>query len=96
MVIPVKAIALALASCAFVAATAFAADPTDRTTMPEACTDRGVNCVIDDGAPRRRGQVAPTTPLPPSTSGVSGGSPDRRVLILDDKAKAPSGDTTRR
>ena len=37
---------------------AFAADSNERTSMPESCTDRSANCVIQDGPPRnRRGQL---------------------------------------
>ena len=34
-----------------------ATDPRDRTSMPSNCSDRDVNCVINDGPPRKRSAV---------------------------------------
>jgi hypothetical protein len=49
---------------------AHAADAsTERTTMPDFCSDRNVTCVVPDGAPRVRA-VAPT-PRNSNTSGQS-------------------------
>lgn len=48
---------LFVAAFAVVAATTAVAanvvDPTERTSMPEVCSERDVNCVIPDGPPRR-------------------------------------------
>jgi hypothetical protein len=47
----------------FFAGTAFAADSSDRTSMPSSCSERDANCVIQDGPPRRRnGTLIETTP----------------------------------
>jgi hypothetical protein len=49
---------LAAAAAAVFWSGAFAADSNERTSMPESCTDRSANCVIQDGPPRnRRGQL---------------------------------------
>lgn len=74
-------------AAALLAGAAFAADSGDRTSMPNACSERDVNCVIPDGTPRRRGDperniVAPATKGSSSTTG-SGGVP----VIGSDKAK---------
>jgi hypothetical protein len=70
-----KMIAAVLAAAATLwASGAFAADSGDRTSMPESCSDRSANCVIQDGPPRRRGGEAATNSTPPAGST----SPDNR------------------
>lgn len=68
------------------ASAVFAADSTDRTTMPDFCSNRDVNCVLPDGAPPRvvgtpstpTRPVTPTQPTQPSAGftvrGTTGGT----------------------
>ncbi len=81
-------------AAALLGGAAFAADSGDRTSMPNACSERDVNCVIPDGPPRRRGSsdaniVAPATNGSSSTSG-SGGV----TVIGSDKSKSSAGTDT--
>ena len=66
---------IAAAAATLVSGHVFAADSTDRTSMPNNCSDRNANCVIQDGPPRGRGRALDqptTTPsAPPATSGGS-------------------------
>jgi len=49
-----------LAAGLLIASAAPAASSDDRTSMPSNCSERDVNCVINDGPPRRRrGSDAP-------------------------------------
>ena len=79
--VTINAVALALA---FAATAALAADSSERTSMPDHCSDRNANCVLPDNAApvstadpddRRRLPVAPARPsqLP---SGPEGARPD--------------------
>jgi hypothetical protein len=67
---------IAAAAATLMTGGAFAADSTDRTSMPNNCSDRNANCVIQDGPPRGRGRAldTPTTrpSAPPGTSNSSG------------------------
>ena len=72
---------------ALLAPAALAADSTERTTMPDKCSERDVNCEIKDGAPRRRA-VAPKQEekkekrgnTPPGTD-RSGGGPASGAIV---------------
>lgn len=75
-------IAVPAAVAAATAVIANAADPGERTSMPEWCSERNVNCVIPDGPPRRIAHPVTTmspngTPgatTAPNTTTTSGGS----------------------
>lgn len=68
---------------------AFAADSGDRTSMPAACAERDANCVIQDGAPRRRNAQQSNTSTPSGTSTDKG----RTGSARPDASKP--GDTSR-
>ena len=70
---PIAPVLVAAALCLFTGP-AFAADSGARTTMPQSCSERDVNCVIQDGPARnRRGQLVEPPP-PDAKSGTSGKS----------------------
>ena len=76
-----KAIAtfLAAAAATLVSASAFAADSSDRTSMPTNCSDRNANCVIQDGPPRGRQGVDPSaTTRPSGPPGNTAGNPSSK------------------
>lgn len=54
-------VAITAAVTALTSGTVIAADSTERTTMPDFCSRRDVNCVIPDGGPR---VVPPTGAVP--------------------------------
>ena len=54
----------------FFAGAAFAADSSDRTTMPSSCSERDANCVIQDGPARRRNGTLIEPPPPTSSQGT--------------------------
>ena len=75
---------------AVLAPAALAASSTERTSMPEKCAERDVNCVVQDGVPPRRA-VAPKPDeksekkekrgnTPPGTD-RSGGGPASGAII---------------
>ena len=79
--VAISAVALALA---FASTAALAGDSSERTSMPDNCSDRNANCVLPDNAApvstaapddRRKPPVAPARPsqLP---SGPEGARPD--------------------
>ena len=59
---------VAATAAALITASAIAADSSDRTSMPNNCSDRSANCVIQDGPPRGRRGVDPSTTTQPSGS----------------------------
>jgi hypothetical protein len=79
-----------------IAGAAFAADSGDRTSMPERCMERDVNCVIPDGPPRRRGNPEANIAAPAAKGSSATGSSGISV-IGSDRTKdsgsrdAPSG-----
>ncbi len=81
---------LGAAGATLLASGALAADSGDRTSMPSACSDRGVNCVIQDGPPRRRGGEAATSTQPPAGSS----STDNRGGAAGSKENTKPGDST--
>ena len=91
-----KGTASIFAACAAALLTnaAFAADSTDRTTMPQRCAERDANCVMPDGPPHRRGDPERNI-APPATKGSSSTTGSGGVFVLGgDKAKkgAEAGD----
>ena len=71
------------AGAALMTSAAFGADSSDRTSPPAGCSERDVNCVVQDGPPRRRGgEAAPSKPAPPAAQSSAGKS------ATDDKGKA--------
>ena len=83
-----KLIVLSVLAAALAAPMAFAADRTERTTMPEKCSERDVNCVIKDGAPPRRGTVKKENEKEPQKRGNtppgmdrSGGGPASGAIV---------------
>ena len=67
-----KSIATFIAAAAtLISASAFAADSSERTSMPTNCSDRNANCVIQDGPPRGRRGVEQSATTQPSGSGGS-------------------------
>ena len=69
---------LAATALWLVAGAAFAADSGERTSMPQSCSERDVNCVIQDGpAMNRRGQLVEPPPAvdgkggPPGKGGIT-------------------------
>ena len=86
----------AFAAALFLAGAAFAADSGDRTSMPERCLERDVNCVIPDGPPRRRGSPEANI-VAPATKGSSATGSGGVSVIGGDRTKdsesrdAPTG-----
>ena len=86
-------------AAALLAGAAFAADSGDRTSMPDGCSERDVNCVIPDGSPRRRGDperniVAPATKGSSTTnSGPATGSGGVPVIGSDKAKGSEAGDS---
>src|SRR5215217_5798827 len=69
-------LAVATAICAS-SLDAFAADDTERTSMPEYCSNRDVVCVLPSGAPGRvvgAGGSASTTATPSTQTGATTGT----------------------
>ena len=52
-----KLILIPALAAVLAAPASFAADSTERTTMPEKCSERDANCVVQDGAPPRRAKA---------------------------------------
>src|ERR1700704_4804393 len=83
-------------AAALLTGVAFAADSGDRTSMPERCLERDVNCVIPDGPPRRRGSPEANI-VAPATKGSSATGSSGISVIGSDRTKdsgsrdAPSG-----
>ena len=68
---------IAAAAATLITGSVFAADSSDRTSMPNNCSDRNANCVIQDGPPRNRrgGETGTTTqPTGPTSSNTGSGS----------------------
>lgn len=62
---------LAATAATLITGSTFAADSSDRTSMPNNCSDRSANCVIQDGPPRNRRGVDTSTTTQPSGSTAS-------------------------
>ena len=81
-----------IAAAALVAgasAVALAADSGDRTSMPNSCSERDANCVIQDGAPRRRGGAADGATGRPRSRRTPRATP-ARVAIPRSPSQAPT------
>ena len=71
---------IAAAAATLITGHVLAADSTERTSMPNNCSDRNANCVIQDGPPRGRRGVESANTAPPATparsdsSSTTGGS----------------------
>jgi hypothetical protein len=80
---------LAVAVLAGGGSAAFAASSTDRTSMPDNCTDRNVTCVIQDGGdnvihtapPDRRDQLGPKVDRDGDGRPDVGGGPGRPTQL---------------
>ena len=69
---------------------AYGADVTDRTSMPEACAERDVNCILPDGGPPRPMSRGGTT-------GIQAPQPGDNTVIVTPSAgftPAPNVGTT--
>ena len=84
---------IAAAAATLISGHIFAADSTDRTSMPNNCSDRNANCVIQDGPPRGRGRALDqptTTPSTPPTTNTSPGSTGSTGGNSQSKSGGPS------
>ena len=77
----------ALLTTALLSFPAPAADSGNRTTMPDKCSERDVNCTINDGPPRRATAAQPQDKdkdkrgnTPPGTD-RSGGTPASGAIV---------------
>lgn len=73
------------AAVAALSGTVFGADSTDRTTMPDFCSNRDVNCVLPDGAQPRvvTGGGTPTTPVQtPTPPSAASGAPLGKTPVV--------------
>lgn len=59
---------IAAAAATLLTSSAFAADSSERTSMPDSCSDRDANCVIQDGPARRHKGVDNSSTTPPANA----------------------------
>ena len=77
--------------CAAVTSAAFGADSsTERTSMPDYCSNRGVNCVIPDGPPVVRGRAGIVTGSSPVITPPVGGSSSGTATAIPTVPSVPA------